>query len=78
MQTLTIDVQFKLLHEDFLCPVREGIREYTQRIRANNMKRTRITNVRLYNKVIFLGPKVVPDRFGIAVNFDPNRHLRIG
>ncbi|KAJ9573485.1 hypothetical protein L9F63_009145 [Diploptera punctata] len=46
-----LDVQFRLLHEDFVCPLREGIREYfgkSARLKANKIRR--ISNIRLYKK----------------------------
>jgi hypothetical protein len=72
-----LDVQFRLLHEDFLRPMREGIVEYVQKLESQKLGRGKpITNVRLYHKVIFLSPRVVTDRIGIAVNFDPERLMK--
>ncbi|KAJ9575016.1 hypothetical protein L9F63_007818, partial [Diploptera punctata] len=68
-----LDVQFRLLHEDFLCPMREGISEYIHR---KEEKTGRISNVRIYKKVLFLSPRVVADRVGIVVNFDPDKRMK--
>lgn len=72
-----LDVQFRLLHEDFLCPMRERIVEYVQKLESQKLKKGKpVTNVRLYHKVMFLYPRVVTDRIGIALNFDPERRLK--
>jgi hypothetical protein len=72
-----LDVQFRLFHEDFLCPLREGIVEYVQKSQYQKLqKKKKVTNVRVYRKVMFLYPRVVTDRIGIAVDFDPERRLK--
>jgi hypothetical protein len=72
-----LDVQFRLLHEDFLCPVREGITEYVRKVESQKLRKGKpITNVRLYRKVMFLNPRVVTDRIGIVVDFDPEKRLK--
>lgn len=72
-----LDVQFRLLHEDFLCPIREGITEYVRRVESQKLQKGKpISNVRFYHKVVFLNPRVVTGRFGIVVNFDPEKRLK--
>lgn len=72
-----LDVQFRLLREDFLCPLRERIVEYVQNLGSQKLRKGKpITNVRLYHNVMFLHPRVVTDRLGIVVNFDPERRLK--
>lgn len=68
-----LDTQFRLLREDFVSPLREGISEY---INLADKRRIRnISSVRIYHKVFFLNPKVIKDRLGLVVCFDPNKHF---
>jgi hypothetical protein len=72
-----LDVQFRLLHEDFLYPIREGITEYVKKVEFKKLPKGKpVTNVRLYREVMFLNPRVVSDRIGIVVNFDPKKRLK--
>ncbi|KAK3589664.1 hypothetical protein CHS0354_015168 [Potamilus streckersoni] len=43
-----LDVQYRLLREDFICPLREGIREYKKNI---HMKKKKLQDLRLYYDV---------------------------
>ncbi|XP_063233035.1 NFX1-type zinc finger-containing protein 1-like [Bacillus rossius redtenbacheri] len=65
-----LDVQFRLLREDFVCPLREGITDYMSKTLVEGKRKKRINNVRIYRKVNFIAPKVVNDVVGLEVCFD--------
>ena len=68
-----LDIQFRLMREDFLAPLREGISEF-RNTRGELTKR--INNVRIFNKVWFLKPRIDRHNFGLIVSFDPNNYLK--
>lgn len=53
-----LDIHFRLLREDFLSPLREGIQTYLTKSSARN------TDIRIYENVYSLGPKV-HSRYGL-------------
>ena len=69
-----LDTQFRLLREDFVGPLREGISQYINMTDKQRMKR--INSVRIYRKVYFLSHKIVKDRPGLIVCFDPDKRLK--
>jgi hypothetical protein len=69
-----LDTQFRLLREDFVSPLREGVLEYINMCDKGRIKK--INNVRIYRKVYFLNPKIVKDQVGQVVCFDPDRHYK--
>ncbi|KAK3589661.1 hypothetical protein CHS0354_015165 [Potamilus streckersoni] len=67
-----LDVQYRLLREDFICPLREGIREYKQNI---HMKKKELQDLRLYYDVKV--QQLAPGRDGIYHQLQFNvSHLR--
>ncbi|XP_054258411.1 NFX1-type zinc finger-containing protein 1-like isoform X2 [Macrosteles quadrilineatus] len=71
-----LDVQFRLLREDFIAPVRQGIQEYrVGQISKKTNKKT--TNLRIYPKVKFLKPTVVNDKVGYDICFDPEKRMKV-
>ncbi|XP_052131340.1 NFX1-type zinc finger-containing protein 1-like [Frankliniella occidentalis] len=62
-----LDVQFRLLREDFVRPLRDGIKEYEKKLleAAAAPKKAkghiRVNNVRIYEKVKVLGVKAEDD-----------------
>lgn len=51
-----LDVQFRLLREDFVQPLREGIIEYSRLLESNdNYFDTHIKNIRIYQNVVITG-----------------------
>lgn len=64
-----LDIQFRLLREDFIAPLRTGIFEYINSLDSphNNKK---YTNVKIYPKVQFNSPYKFRDTYGFLVNFD--------
>lgn len=75
-----LDVQFRLLREDFVGPLREATRCYRDRKKNNHGGdgRKRINNIRVYENVTF-GEKVefVRDKLGYLVSFNRNNRLKI-
>lgn len=69
-----LDIQFRLLREDFVSPLREGISDYINM--HDKTKKIKINNVRIYRKVYFLNPKIIKDRLGLIVCFDPDKHFK--
>ncbi|XP_050443204.1 NFX1-type zinc finger-containing protein 1-like [Adelges cooleyi] len=75
-----LDVQFRLLREDFIGPLREGIQFYKENIRdkKSNETRKRIYNIRVYQNVEFVdNGKFVQDKSGFILNFNKNKKLRV-
>lgn len=69
-----LDTQFRLLREDFVAPLREGISQYINMTDKKRIKK--ISSVRIYRKVYFLNPKIIKDRLGLIICFDPDKHLK--
>lgn len=67
-----LDVQFRLLREDFIDPLRTGIFEYLESVDTPSVRK-KISNVRIYPKVQFFG--ISRDRLGFRINFDVERKI---
>jgi len=73
-----LDVQFRLLREDFIAPLREGIAFYKEMIKNQHQRRKKINNIRIYGNVEFeIKGEFVRDKNGYLLNFDKNKKLRI-
>ncbi|XP_027846821.2 NFX1-type zinc finger-containing protein 1-like [Aphis gossypii] len=75
-----LDVQFRLLREDFISPLREGIQFYKDIIndQRQHQRRKKINNIRIYNNVKFEKKgDFVRDKYGYLVNFDEKKKLKI-
>ncbi|KAL4098189.1 hypothetical protein QTP88_022837 [Uroleucon formosanum] len=75
-----LDVQFRLLREDFIAPLREGIQFYKDVIndQRHHQRRKKINNIRIYNDVEFEKKgEFVHDKYGYIVHFDKKNKLRI-
>lgn len=78
-----LDVQFRLLREDFIRPLRNGIREYMavrdedDRGRVPGRRR-KLTDVRVYHDVAILNPVCTPGGIQHRIRFDVSRlgHVR--
>ncbi|KAJ8878733.1 hypothetical protein PR048_019319 [Dryococelus australis] len=68
-----LDVQFRLLREDFIKPLREGIQEY---LGSEQKRTTRFGSVKFYPRVTFLGMRCVGNSVGLLVCFDPDKRMR--
>lgn len=64
-----LDVQFRLLREDFVAPLREAITKYMDQ-QLYRGDRKRISNIKIYNHVEFLFPCHVNDQVGVQVQFE--------
>ncbi|GLV42804.1 uncharacterized protein CBL_03544 [Carabus blaptoides fortunei] len=62
-----LDVQFRLLREDFVAPLRDGICEYIAQIGKHKGKR--LFNVRVYKNIRFVGKHQVQDKVCLLVQF---------
>ncbi|XP_053404550.1 NFX1-type zinc finger-containing protein 1-like isoform X2 [Mercenaria mercenaria] len=51
-----LDVQFRLLREDFVAPLREGVSDYIQVMQERGKKKRKIQDVRIYNNVRLIAP----------------------
>ncbi|XP_048478338.1 NFX1-type zinc finger-containing protein 1 isoform X3 [Plutella xylostella] len=60
-----LDVQFRLLREDCIGPVRAGIIQYIQDPRKN-----RYDNIRVHKGVQFVEPYVSKEKVGVIIGFD--------
>ncbi|XP_001949970.2 NFX1-type zinc finger-containing protein 1 [Acyrthosiphon pisum] len=75
-----LDVQFRLLREDFIAPLREGIQFYKETINdeRQHQRRKKINNIRIYCDIEFEKKgEFVRDKYGYLVNFDKKKKLRI-
>lgn len=73
-----LDVQFRLLREDFIAPLREGIKLYKEMMNGQQQCRKRINNIRVYHNVEFENTgEFVHDKNGYTINFNKNNKLRI-
>ena len=73
-----LDVQFRLLREDFVAPLREGVVEYldNQEDFENNPRR-RLQDVRLYYGVGIIRPILTRDGTGHLIEFDTSPFQRV-
>lgn len=68
-----LDVQFRLLREDFIAPLREGINLYIENKKNKEPKqhKKKISNIRIYHNVKFeTKGQFVQDQFGYVINFN--------
>lgn len=75
-----LDVQFRLLREDFIAPLREGIQFYKKMMidQQQNQFKKKVNNIRVYRNVEFeLKGEFVHDKCGCLVNFDKKNKLKI-
>ncbi|XP_031784747.1 NFX1-type zinc finger-containing protein 1 isoform X2 [Nasonia vitripennis] len=60
-----LDVQYRLLREDFICPLRNGINEYLD----PKSQKNRNSDLRIYKKVKLEAPRIHEDTVGITLCF---------
>lgn len=71
-----LDVQYRLLREDFICPLREGLRtfhEYTDK----NVPVNRISDIRFYRNVQILTPYCTLKGIMYRARFDVSQFARV-
>lgn len=71
-----LDVQFRLLREDFVYPLREGIRQYLEMIAAPHRGR-KLKDIRVYHSVHILRAVCLQGSLGHRLNFDVSRMKRV-
>ncbi|KAK5640473.1 hypothetical protein RI129_011284 [Pyrocoelia pectoralis] len=64
-----LDVQFRLLKEDFVGPLRKGILEY-QTCNTHFTKCRKFSNVRIHKEVKFIVPQCSRDQAGVLLQFE--------
>nr|XP_034329289.1 NFX1-type zinc finger-containing protein 1-like [Crassostrea gigas] len=71
-----LDVQFRLLREDFICPLREGIQEYIEALN-NTGQVKRLQDLRIYKDVQIISP--ICDKSGLSyrICFDVDKLKRV-
>lgn len=75
-----LDVQFRLLREDFIAPLREGIHLYKEMTinKQQNQVRKKINNIHIYRNVVFeIKSKFIKDKYAYVINFNNNNKLKI-
>lgn len=75
-----LDVQFRLLREDFIAPLREGIRFYKESMNDQQQypRKKKINNIRIYHGVEFEEKgEFIFDKHGFIVDFDKKKKLNI-
>lgn len=63
-----LDVHFRLLREDFVAPLRDGICQHLSQ--QGTKERKRIFNVRFYEKVQFVGKYTVQDKVAVVIQLN--------
>ena len=73
-----LDVQFRLLREDFMGPLRAGIREYLEQKQHGQAGRKRFENIKVYFDVQLLCPVCTPRGITYRMKFNVERlkHIR--
>lgn len=71
-----LDVQFRLLREDFIQPLRKGIREYLDLQRADG-RNVRLSDIRVYHDVSVLVPVCTHSGIQYRIRFDVSRMKHI-
>lgn len=72
-----LDVQFRLLREDFLRPLRVGIQQLMARDGDSNSNDDRLQDVRIYEDVRILYPVCSSNGVAYKINFDIARFQRV-
>lgn len=70
-----LDVQFRLLREDFVAPLREGINDYIQAAQDHNKKKQK--DVRIYHNVRLISPEPGENGLCYVIQFDVSRMGRV-
>ncbi|XP_071505626.1 NFX1-type zinc finger-containing protein 1-like [Diadema antillarum] len=68
-----LDVQFRLLREDFIHPLREGIREYKKETLRPGKRSKRLQDIRLYHDVTLEEPVYTQTGVMFRMHFDESR-----
>lgn len=69
-----LDIQFRLLREDFISPLRKGIFDFVHK--SDDKKGKKYENIRIYKRVRFLKTKISMDKVGYVICFDVDNALK--
>ena len=72
-----LDVQFRLLREDFLRPLRVGIQHLMARDIDSDSRDDRVQDVRIYENVRILFPVCTSNGVAYKINFDTSSFQRV-
>lgn len=72
-----LDVQFRLLREDFIGPLREGIKEYIETMHASGRASKRLQELRIYYDVQIISPVCNSSGLCRRISFDCKGMKRI-
>ena len=67
-----LDVQFRLLREDFIKPLRDGVTEYLKSVSRGRPSK-KLSNIRLYYQVRFVNPVCTQTGIAYRLKFDVSR-----
>lgn len=81
-----MDVQFRLLREDFFSPLRDGLLSYIKKIQGKHKRGLRIDNIRLYEDVQILDQDAKTNNYTLQfsikgmqrVNWEGSKRLLFG
>uniref|UniRef100_A0A8C9NK28 Zinc finger NFX1-type containing 1 n=1 Tax=Serinus canaria TaxID=9135 RepID=A0A8C9NK28_SERCA len=68
--SIYLDTHFRLLREDFVRPLREGIMEVLQNLQDRNLRRKKFDDIRIYFDARIIAPSCTPDGIAYKVQFD--------
>ena len=71
-----LDVQFRLLREDFVCPLRDGIGDYIQAVQDRGSAK-KIQEIRIYPSVQVISPVCGDNGLCHVLHFDVSRLSRV-
>ena len=71
-----LDIHFRLLREDFVRPLREGITTYLKMLAEDDVKK-KMTDIRIYNDVLILYPVCTPRGISYRIRFNINHFKRV-
>ncbi|NXS38068.1 ZNFX1 protein, partial [Pomatostomus ruficeps] len=68
--SIYLDTHFRLLREDFIRPVREGIREVLQSLQDRNLRKKKFDDIRIYFSAQIIAPRCASTGIVYKVQFD--------
>uniref|UniRef100_A0A8C3MVS2 Zinc finger NFX1-type containing 1 n=1 Tax=Geospiza parvula TaxID=87175 RepID=A0A8C3MVS2_GEOPR len=68
--SIYLDTHFRLLREDFVRPLREGIMEVLQNLQDRNLRKRKFDDIRIYFDVRIIAPSCTPTGIAYKVQFD--------
>ena len=72
-----LDVQFRLLREDFVGPLRDGITQYKQSATLKQGRERRQHNLKIYRNVRIISPVCLPEGLCFKLQLDTTQFRRI-